>query len=160
MDAFQSTGNLATGSDRRCSFQLFSSFLLNGEGMAELLCHQLDQRLTDQTRLARTGNSGDRGKDPQGKGDIEMIQVIARDPLQPQPSLRRTDSAAGEFLAAEKISSSLRFLDPLQPFGGTTVEDIAALLSSARPDIDKPVGVADHIEVVVHHKQGSSCRPY
>jgi len=81
--------------------------------MAELFCHQLDQGLTDQTRLARTGDSGDRREDAQGKGDIEVIEVIACDSFQPQPSLRRTDNAAGEFLATKKISSSLRFLDPL-----------------------------------------------
>ena len=41
----------------------------------------------------------------------------------------------------------------LEPVGRTAVEHAAALLARGRPDVDDPVGMADHVEIVLDDEQ-------
>jgi hypothetical protein len=46
--------------------------------------------------------------------------------------------------------------DVCKPFQRTAVEYFAALLAGIRPDVYDPVGVSDHIELMLDDKKGIS----
>ena len=45
------------------------------------------------------------------------------------------------------------FFTRFEPFRRTAVEHVATLLACARPDIDNPVGVTDHVELMLDNEQ-------
>jgi hypothetical protein len=56
--------------------------LLLGLGLvAERRADELDQRLAHQAGLARARHAGDAGEHPEREVDVELAQVVARDPL-------------------------------------------------------------------------------
>ena len=60
-----------------------------GDVVPQMLRDQFDQHLADQARLARARDAGHGGEDPQRKGGIELVEVIARDTPQAEPALGR-----------------------------------------------------------------------
>ncbi len=122
--------------------------------MAELLCYQLHQSLTHQARLARAGDAGHRGEHPQRKGDIQVVQVVPSDTAQAQPALRRSRRPRRECGVAEKIPAGSGLLDLRQPVERAAVEDEPAVLARVRPHIHDPVGMAYHVQVVLHDEEG------
>ena len=57
--------------------------------MAEMLRDQFHQRLADQARLAGAGDARHGREHAQGKVDVEVLQVVARDAFEAQPAFRR-----------------------------------------------------------------------
>src|SRR5581483_9095084 len=54
---------------------------------------------------------------------------------------------------AEEIRPRARLLHPLQSLRRTAVEDFPSMLAGERPDVDDPVGVTDHIELVLDDEE-------
>ncbi len=82
------------------------------------------------------------------------MQVVARDAGQAQPALRRARRPAAGRVARRRDGAAVcGRLDRLEPVGRTAVEHVAALLARGRPDVDDPVGVADHVELVLDDEQ-------
>ncbi len=68
------------------ALQLLGFVFLGRDVMAEMVRDQLHEHLTYQAGLARAGDAGHSRKYPDGKGDAQLVQVIARHAGQAQPA--------------------------------------------------------------------------
>ena len=87
-------------------------------------------------------------KTPRGTStsrSCRLFRVTPRRRSQPLGAPRRS---FGEDVLAEKVAAGLRGVDSSQAIGRTTVENLPAVLTGGRADIDDPVGMADHVELV------------
>ncbi len=120
---------------------------------------QLDERLADKARLPRARNAGDGRQDAEREADVEAAQVVARDALQFEPAARGPRRPGGDALLAEEVAPGLRFLHRLQPGGTAGVENAAAVLARAGPDLHDPIGGAHHVHLVLDHEEGVAGGP-
>ena len=141
----------AGGRGRRILDRQLLGFVGGGR-RAQAFGGQLDQRLADKARLARARNAGDGREDAEREADVEAAQVVARDAVQFEPAARGPRRPGRDALLAEEVAPGLRFLHRLQPGGTAAVEDAAAVLARAGPDVDDPVGGAHHVELVLDTK--------
>ncbi len=121
--------------------------------LAEVLEDQLDQGLADQARLARAGDPGDRRQHAERQVDVEVAQVVAGDPAQAQPPARLARRGPRSARLREQVARGLRALHRGQAGRRARVEQAAAVGPRAGAEVDEPVGVADHVELVLDHEQ-------
>ncbi|MNI08978.1 hypothetical protein D3C73_620310 [compost metagenome] len=114
---------------------------------------QFEQRLADQAGFTRTRNAGDRGEATQWKLGAEIVQVVTGDAFQLQPVLGLAPTCRRTDLFGEQIGARLRLLYLGQPLGRPAVENLPAVLTRRRADIDQPVGAAHGLQVVLDHEQ-------
>jgi hypothetical protein len=98
-------------------------------------------------------DSGHGRQHAQRKVRVHAPQVVAHDPLEPQPSDRRalvTGEAGRSARTGSVPCGSLRCR--AGPRGGRC-RGCAPLFAGVRPDVDEPVGVAHHFQVVLDHEQ-------
>ncbi|MDQ1468522.1 MAG: hypothetical protein QOJ99_2 [Bryobacterales bacterium] len=91
---FRPLRDLAARGKHWSSFQFFD-FILRSDLMSEPFREQFHQELDHQSRLTGTGNTGDAGKYPQWKSDIQVVQIVARRTSQTKPALGRAGCPAG-----------------------------------------------------------------
>ena len=70
--------------------------------------------------------------------------------MQPFPRLARLTPR--RCIIAEKVPPRLRFRDFFQPRQRPAVKDLAAFFTGGRTDIDDPIRVPDHIQLVLDNK--------
>ena len=93
-------------------------------------------------------------KTPSGKSASSWLRLLRVTPAQPQPALGLAGRASvAAAWRAEEMPAGLRLLDLFEPGGRAAVEDVAALLARGRPDVDDPVGMPDHVEIVFDDEQ-------
>ena len=110
--------------------------------------------LADQARLARARDAGDGREHAEREGDVELVQVVAGDARQAQPALRRARRPRGGGALPRTGSGGSATPRPrARPAGRAAVEDLAAVLAGGRADVDDPVGVADHVELVLDDEE-------
>ncbi|RMQ91906.1 hypothetical protein ALP97_05238 [Pseudomonas salomonii] len=115
--------------------------------------HQFQQRLADQTGLARTGNTRHRRKATQREIHAQVLEVITRHAFKLQPPGRLTSRTAASAPLGEQILARLRRLHIRQPGGRAAVQHLPAVLTGRRAHVDQPVGAAHGFQVMFHHKQ-------
>ena len=120
-------------------------------GMTEVGTDQLQQGLADQARLARTGNTGDRGEAAQWKAGAEVVEVVAGDAFQHQPVVWLAWRTRMTLLLGEQVGGSARGFDPCQAGWRATVENLPAMLTGSGADVHQPVGAAHGVQVVLHY---------
>ncbi len=132
-----------------------------GQRVAQMVRHQLQQRLADQAGLARPGHTRHRIHAAQRERGVQPVQVVAHDAFQAQPVLRRARCAQvghGRGRLGQQVAPRDRALHLRQPRGRAAVEHLPALLAGARAHVHQPVGAAHGGHVVLHHEQRVACR--
>src|ERR1700685_2537463 len=81
------------------------------------------------------------------------MDVVATDATQPQPALRRARRSVWHNVVAEQVTAGLRWLYLLEPLQRTAVEHMATEFAGAWPDVDNPIRMPDHIDLVFDHEQ-------
>src|SRR6202171_2402940 len=125
-------------------------------GPVEVLRQGAVEDVVDKRRFARAADAGDADQLAEGEIDGEVEQVVLGGPPHHQllaaalaaPRRERDDALAAEILAGG------RFLAPEQVLVGAAENDLTAVLARARADIDKVVGVAHGLFVMLDHDQG------
>ena len=90
---------------------------------------------------------------PNGKATSSSCRLLRVTPVRRSQPLGARGVRAGGCVEAEQVTPRLRFLDVLEPFGRTAVEHPAAVLARAGADVDDPVGVPHHVEIVLDDEQ-------
>src|SRR6185312_7614632 len=85
--------------------------------------------------------------------NVEVTEVVARNVCKTQPGARLANRALGEHVASKEMTTRLRCFDLRESRRRTTVENESALLARSGADIDDPVGMTDHIEIVFHDQK-------
>ena len=124
--ASQSDGNFVLG-------------LVLGEFLPQLLRHQLHQDLTDQAGFSRSGHPRHTGKNPQGEATSRLVQLAGERGL----AFRACGAAKRWRRVTDSVTSRK-----------CGKENLAPVLPGARTDVHNPIGTANHIQIVLDHKQG------
>ena len=121
--------------------------------MAQMLRDQLHQRLAHQARLSGARHARHRREHAQREGGIEPVQVVEGHAGQAQPALGRARRSARRRGGTKQVTPRPRCLDPFEPRGRTAVQHLPALLARPGPDVDDPVGVTHHVQVVLDDEE-------
>jgi hypothetical protein len=87
------------------------------------------------------------------EGHLEVLEVVAVDASQPQPAARRAWCSFRRTALGEEVVPGPRRRHRRQIAGRPAVKDGASLLSGPGTDVDDPVGMPDHVEVVLDHEE-------
>ena len=117
--------------------------------VSEVAADQLDQRLADERRLARSRDAGHCRHHAERKGGVERAQVVARDAAQFEPALRLARCPALGLGRGEEVARGMRAAHLRQPVGRAAVEDAAAFFAGVGTDVDDPVGAPHRRQVVL-----------
>ena len=93
---------------------------------------------------------------PSGNADVDVLQVVLAGAVDDQLAARRRRPADGrdrDRPAAGEVGAGDRLLVGQQVLARAAVDDLAAVLAGARPDVDDPVGGADGVLVVLDDDQ-------
>src|SRR6185312_16734409 len=75
------------------------------------------------------------------------------DALELEPFARHACATRRRRNRVEQVGRGMRALNTLQLSGWAAVEDVTAFRTGLGPHIDDPVGMADHVELVLDHEQ-------
>ena len=123
----------------------------------ELVGQHRGQDVVDQRGLARAGHPGDRDQAAERDVDVDAAQVVlarADDRQLPLAVDRPADVRHRDRAAPGQVRAGQRRVVRLQPGHGAAVHDVAAVLAGAGADVDRPVGRADRVLVVLDDDQG------
>src|SRR4051812_4911712 len=121
-------------------------------GPVELVRQDRVEDVVDQGRLARAADPGNRDEAAQGEAHVDAPEVVLTRadhrelpaPLDLPPAGRERDlTAPGEVNPGQGVG----VLE--QPRHGSGVDDLPAVLPRVRADVDRPVGRADRVLVVL-----------
>ena len=155
LDPFGSAGDLAAERDDRNGFEPLPFFfaIAGSTSWPEMFGDQLDQHLADQARFARARNARHGGKDTQRKSDVERSRLLRVTPVSfSQPAGERGSASFGG-----RSSNRYRRVCDCSTLGQTgrraAVQNLATMLAGSRSDVDQPIGVADHVQIVFDDEQ-------
>ena len=115
----------------------------------------LQQHVVDERRLAGARDAGDGGQRPQRDAHVDPAQVVLAGAADLDVAARRAAAGgngdlrrAGQELAGQRLGHELDL--ERGPFG----DDVAAVLTSPRPEVDDVVGCAHRLLVVLDDQNG------
>ncbi|MGY4415891.1 hypothetical protein ACVWW4_007627 [Bradyrhizobium sp. LB7.1] len=120
--------------------------------MAEMLRQGIDEELADQARFAGARHAGHAGENTQWDIDAEAVKIIPGHPPDFQMPLRRATDRRQRLSWMREITSGSRLFDLAKPTGWPTVEDAPAAFAGVRADIHQPIGMPDHLDLVLDHE--------
>ena len=124
-------------------------------GAVEPLRERSIQDVRDQGRLARAGYPRDRREGRQRESDVDVLEVVRPDTLEPQrlagPWTTLVRDGDRAFAAQERAGD--RGPSGEQVLQGAAGDDLAAVLPSRGTDVDDPVRGPDGLLVVLHHDE-------
>ena len=138
----------------RSDFELFA-FVFIGRRMSWPKCSATSSTSTWLTRLdlpdpetpVTVVNT------PSGNATSSWFRLLRVTPVSRSQPLGERGVRRGSAWSAEQMTPGLRRFDLLEPGGRAAVEDVAAMLARGRPDVDDPIGMADHVEIVFDDEQ-------
>ncbi len=115
-----------------------------------------EEDVADERRLARAGYAGDGNEVAERDRDVDVAQVVLSGALdlehltgQRPPRLRHRD-----LFATAQVPPGDRPLDLADPGDWSAVDDLSAVLTGSRPDVDHPVALANRLLVVLDDDDG------
>ena len=120
-------------------------------------CGQRIEGVVDQGRFAGSGDAGDTGEQADRQLQVDLLEIVAPRPQQPQiplPILQRgavrdlDGESAGQVLAGQRRGHRFDLA------GAALGHDMPAVYAGARTDVHHVIGAADRLFVVLHHDHG------
>ncbi len=124
----------------------------HGAGAVQLLRERGVEDVVDQRRLAGPADTGHRHEAAQRERHVDGLQVVlagADDGQLPALGARPAYQRGGDRLAARQVGAGQRVGAVEQVLDRAGHDDLAAVLTGARADVDDPVGGADGVLVVL-----------
>lgn len=120
---------------------------------SEVAADDLGEHLRHQRRLSGTGHARHRRQYAERYVDGHVVQIVAGDAAQVQPTVRSARAVIERLGAPEQVLARGRLPDPLKAGDRAAVQHASAALTRAGADVDHPVRPPYDVHVVLHDEQ-------